>query len=90
MGIPRAARGEFEGPILGRFSRLVEGGDTPAHIRDNGRLGLRLSRGPRRRLSAGVGHGGSFALESVAGLAWNGWQRSIGISGRLHLERAVG
>ena len=31
-----------------------------------------------------AGMGGSFALESVAGFAWNGWQLSNGISGRLH------
>ena len=39
-----------QGRVLGRFSRLVEGGDTPAHIRDNGGLGLRFSRGARRGL----------------------------------------
>ena len=90
--LPRALLPDVgdQGRVLGRFSRVAEGGDTPAHIRDNGGLWLRFSRGARHRLSAGVGHGGSFALESVAGLAWNGWQRSIGISGRLHLERAVG
>jgi hypothetical protein len=33
--------------------------------------------------------GGSFAVESVAAFAWNGWQASSGISGNLGLEYAV-
>jgi len=32
--------------------------------------------------------GGSFAVESVAAFAWNGWQASSGISGNLGLEYA--
>ena len=31
---------------------------------------------------------GSFAVESVAAFAWNGWQASSGISGNLGLEYA--
>jgi MFS superfamily sulfate permease-like transporter len=34
--------------------------------------------------------GGSFAVESVAAFAWNGWQASSGISGNLGLEYAPG
>ncbi|MET4028467.1 hypothetical protein ABIE59_004018, partial [Marinobacter sp. MBR-99] len=30
----------------------------------------------------------SFAVESVAAFAWNGWQASSGISGNLGLEYA--
>jgi len=33
--------------------------------------------------------GGSFAVESVAAFAWNGWQASSGISGNLGLEYAL-
>ena len=33
--------------------------------------------------------GGSFAVESVAAFAWNGWQASSGISGNLGLEYAI-
>lgn len=33
--------------------------------------------------------GGRLAVESVAALAWNGWQLSSGISGRLGLEYAL-
>ena len=33
--------------------------------------------------------GGSFAVESVAAFAWNGWQASSGISGNLGLEYAA-
>ena len=33
--------------------------------------------------------GGSFAVESVAAFAWNGWQASPGISGNLGLEYAA-
>jgi hypothetical protein len=33
--------------------------------------------------------GGSFAVESVAAFAWNGWQASSGISGNLGLEYAT-
>ncbi|MBQ0747662.1 MAG: nitrile hydratase subunit alpha, partial [Marinobacter sp.] len=36
-----------------------------------------------------VCRGGSFAVESVAAFAWNGWQASSGISGNLGLEYAV-
>ena len=51
---------------------------------------------PRRNRSeppsAGVaeftGIGGSFRVESVAGLPWNGWQLCYGISGRIRLEYA--
>jgi hypothetical protein len=32
--------------------------------------------------------GGSFAVESVAAFAWNGWQASSGISGNLGMEYA--
>ena len=32
--------------------------------------------------------GGSFAVESAAAFAWNGWQASSGISGNLGLEYA--
>ena len=35
-----------------------------------------------------VCRGGSFAVESVAAFAWNGWQASSGISGNLGLEYA--
>ncbi|WP_166262172.1 hypothetical protein [Marinobacter salicampi] len=35
-----------------------------------------------------VCQGGSFAVESVAAFAWNGWQASSGISGNLGLEYA--
>ncbi|MGX1203593.1 hypothetical protein, partial [Marinobacter sp. MBR-105] len=31
----------------------------------------------------------SFAVESVAAFAWNGWQASSGISGNLGLEYAL-
>ncbi|MDX5336449.1 MAG: hypothetical protein LPK13_10215 [Marinobacter sp.] len=34
--------------------------------------------------------GGSFAVESVAAFAWNGWQASSGVSGNLGLEYAMG
>ncbi|KDE41127.1 hypothetical protein ADINL_0352 [Nitrincola lacisaponensis] len=36
-----------------------------------------------------VCQGGSFAVESVAAFAWNGWQASSGISGNLGLEYAL-
>jgi len=39
--------------------------------------------------SQAVRRGGSFSVESVAAFAWNGWQASSGISGRLGLEYAL-
>ena len=33
--------------------------------------------------------GGRLALEWVAAFAWNGWQASSGIGGKLHLEYAT-
>jgi hypothetical protein len=34
--------------------------------------------------------GGSLAVESAAGLAWNQWQLSRGIGGRLAMESVAG
>ncbi len=34
--------------------------------------------------------GGSLAVESMAGLAWNQWQASRGIGGRLAMESVAG
>ena len=55
--LPRALLPDVgdQGRVLGRFSRLAEGGDPPAHLRDNRRLGLRLPRGARRGLRARTG-----------------------------------
>jgi hypothetical protein len=34
--------------------------------------------------------GGSFAMESAAGFAWNRWQLCRGMAGSFHLESAAG
>ena len=43
-----------QGRVLGRFSRVVEAGDTPAHTCGNSWLGFRFSRGALRELRSNV------------------------------------
>ena len=45
---------------------------------------------PREEWQPSHGIGGSFAVESVAGLLWNQWQLSCGTGGSFAVESVAG